>query len=321
MGQFLYMKYKVGIKKNKGAIRSLNSRASILDLLPSATNPIQAINNIVRTITPARALGYEALRDLPLLLKNPFSLLKVIFCALLTMNGTTNIVIQSDEQATLMSSQDSLKTFPTLIPSQNIRFQKLSLFRRDLIKFMIAFIFKLMIIINSQIVAQFKILLKRITIILLILSSLFSSLQCVANDLLPLISKTEQEYNIPTGLLLAIANIESTTKPYALNIGGRAIFAKSKAEAVAIVRYHLDQGRDNIDLGVMQINLYWHGKNFADIEQMLTPKNNIEYAAKFLTKLYEQHGSWNLAIRYYHSAKSEHNNKYAHKILLSWLGN
>ena len=52
------------------------------------------------------------------------------------------------------------------------------------------------------------------------------------------------------------------THPYALNIAGKPVITTSKQEAVAVVRHHLDQGRSNIDLGVMQLNFYWHGKYF-----------------------------------------------------------
>jgi soluble lytic murein transglycosylase-like protein len=141
-----------------------------------------------------------------------------------------------------------------------------------------------------------------------------------AEDLVQLIDKTEQEYAIPSGLLNAIATVESGNKPYALNISGKSIFASSKEEAAKIVRFYQDEGITNIDLGLAQINLHWHGENFKSIEEMLEPKHNIEYAAKFLTGLYKKHGSWNKAVRYYHSAKPEYHRKYSRKILISWLG-
>ena len=110
------------------------------------------------------------------------------------------------------------------------------------------------------------------------------------------------------------------THPYALNIAGKPVIATSKQEAVAVARNHLDQGRSNIDLGVMQLNFYWHGSHFKNIEEMLTPSSNINYGAKFLSDLYRQHGSWQKAVRYYHSSSPEHYKQYSRKVLISWLG-
>ena len=121
-------------------------------------------------------------------------------------------------------------------------------------------------------------------------------------------------------MLQSIASVESGNKPYALNISGRTIFANSKEEAVEIVRLYQERGVTNIDLGLAQINLYWHGKHFSSISEMLEPKYNIEYAAKFLSQLYQRHGSWNKAVRYYHSANPQYHIKYSRKVLISWLG-
>ncbi len=99
------------------------------------------------------------------------------------------------------------------------------------------------------------------------------------------------------------------------------MIASSKKEASEMVQLYLDQGNTNIDLGVMQVNLRWHGKYFKNIEEMLTPEYNIKYAAKLLTSLYQQHGTWQKAVRYYHSAKPEYHRKYSKKIILTWLSN
>ena len=68
-----------------------------------------------------------------------------------------------------------------------------------------------------------------------------------------LISKAEQENQIPSGLLAAIAKLESNTQAYALNINGNAVFNKSLEEASRIVKKKLATGMRNIDLGIMQL--------------------------------------------------------------------
>ena len=214
----------------------------------------------------------------------------------------------------------SLNIIPEAVATKNIKFQKLSLFSRDLIKPIISLIHILEYQIISFIVSKFMDVRKTIRLLLAILMVNFSFISCFAEDLAELIDKTEQDYAIPSGLLKSIASVESGNKPYALNVSGKTIIASSKEEAARIVKLYQDVGITNIDLGLAQINLYWHGKHFSSISEMLEPKHNLEYAAKFLTGLYKKHGSWNKAVRHYHSANPQYHIKYSRKVLISWLG-
>ncbi|MDR0329143.1 MAG: lytic transglycosylase domain-containing protein [Rickettsia sp.] len=218
----------------------------------------------------------------------------------------------------LCNNSSNNRTIKTLkhIPSQNIKFQKLSLFSRDLIQFITSLKFS----IPKSIISWFDILSKEIIKILVIIIVGFSQNMVFAQDLAGLISTVEKEHNIPSGLLKAIAEVESEMKVYAVNLGGKAFIAKSKAEASKNVLSYLRKGHTNIDIGVMQINWYWHKRHFSSLDEMLTPKNNVKYAAKLLTDLYLQHGDWQKAVRLYHSAKPYHHKQYSRKVLLSWLG-
>ena len=140
-----------------------------------------------------------------------------------------------------------------------------------------------------------------------------------AGNIDELIDKTESYYAIPSGLLKSIARVESGNKPYALNIAGRPIIVNSKEEAASIVRFYQNAGITNIDLGIAQINLRWHGKHFSSISEMLEPKSNLEYAAKLLNELYLKHGSWCKAVRHYHSANPDYHRKYSRKVLIAWF--
>jgi soluble lytic murein transglycosylase-like protein len=252
----------------------------------------------------------------PSLLKKPFFLLKEIFCLYLIMKIilTPNIHVAIGLVIPWFNSKD-----PVAGLSQNIRFQKLSLLSRDLIKPIISLVYIMKYQFILLILSRFRTWRKTIRTLLVILIASFSIQSCFAEDLAALIAKTEQEHAIPSGLLKSIASVESGNKPYALNISGRTIVASSKEEAVKIVRAYQANGVTNIDLGLAQINLYWHGENFKSIEEMLEPKHNLEYAAKFLSKLYQQHGSWNKAVRHYHSANPLYHIKYSRKVLISWL--
>ena len=64
----------------------------------------------------------------------------------------------------------------------------------------------------------------------------------------------------------------------------------------------------------MQLNFRWHGKAFANLEEMLNPEKNIDYAARLLCSLYKKHGKWHSAVRHYHSAKDKHNMRYSRRV-------
>lgn len=134
-----------------------------------------------------------------------------------------------------------------------------------------------------------------------------------------LITKAEIQNKIPRGLLAAIAKVESGHREYAINVGGRSIYASSLAKALSIAQSKINSGVTNIDLGMMQLNYRWHGNQFASLEEMLNPEKNINYAARLLKVLHDQHGNWQKAIRYYHSANLKHSKKYSRKVSMVWL--
>ena len=321
-------KYKVGISKISGTKNPIVRNINISLWSIATKNNINAGDRIVKNRMIPNSLGYEAFKDSPSLLKKPFSLSKLTFAPCAAIYGTTNNITKRNIHAPVSIiglPTNNVTGQPRLIPNQSIRFQKLSRFKRALMKFFITPLVVayqcILTTFTDLILARFKKVIKVITTILLIITTMGCLVPaCSANELVPLITQAEDQYLIPRGLLLAIAKIESGGKPYALNIAGKAVIATSKQEAVAVVNYHLDQGRSNIDLGVMQLNFYWHGKHFENIEEMLTPSRNINYGAKFLSDLYRQHGSWQKAVRYYHSSSPEHYKQYSRKVLISWLG-
>ncbi len=112
-------------------------------------------------------------------------------------------------------------------------------------------------------------------------------------------------YNVPLGVLYAVGLTETGNKgslqPNALNIEGRAYFAKSRADAIEKFNAATAEGKKLIDLGCMQINHYFHGEHFQSVSEMLDPHKNVDYAARFLTDLRKREGSWTLAVARYHA--------------------
>jgi len=89
--------------------------------------------------------------------------------------------------------------------------------------------------------------------------------------------------------------------PFAMNVEGRSMFARSKSEAMRSFAKAKASGAELIDVGCMQINHYWHKSAFASLDDMFEPEKNVAYAAKFLQKLRKREGSWTLAVARYHA--------------------
>lgn len=136
---------------------------------------------------------------------------------------------------------------------------------------------------------------------------LYALTQNISNQHHAIIKKVEKKYNIPSGLLHAIMQVESKGHPFAIysHKKGRrqSIQLKSSEEAVNYVMLLQSLGTRNINVGCMQINLKCH-KN-ENLALWFAPEYNIEYAARFLKQLYRQTGSWKNAVAYYHSGSKE----------------
>ncbi len=110
-------------------------------------------------------------------------------------------------------------------------------------------------------------------------------------------------YNVPYGLLVAIAKVESGFRPWVININqngksAKVINPKSYTEALVYVRYLHDNGF-NYDVGIGQINV-WNIKRLnLQPEQLLDPCNNIKVSAYILRENINKYGlTWEAIWRY-----------------------
>lgn len=123
---------------------------------------------------------------------------------------------------------------------------------------------------------------------------------------------------LPPGLLPAIARIESGRRvgrivrawPWTLNHAGKGLYFETREDTLAYLRQTVAKGPRNIDVGCMQVNHYWHGENFPSVEAMLDPETNIRYAVRFLKELHARTGSWEAAVRNYHSPDPDRGARY-----------
>ena len=80
----------------------------------------------------------------------------------------------------------------------------------------------------------------------------------------------------------------------------------------------LAEGRRNIDVGCMQVNLLHHPEAFADLEAAFDPADNVGYAADLLFRLRQEARSWTKAIAFYHSRTPKYNGPYRLKVFRAW---
>lgn len=148
---------------------------------------------------------------------------------------------------------------------------------------------------------------------------LAESLKCINH-----IKYFEKRMKFPENTLLALGIQESgrilkkykrpIAWPWAVNLEGKGHYFESKKEAVDFVKQNIREGKRNIDVGCMQVNLKHHPRAFRSIEKAFSPKYNIGYAADFLSKKYKQTKSWSKAIAHYHSSNEEKGRNYKNKV-------
>lgn len=156
--------------------------------------------------------------------------------------------------------------------------------------------------------------------ILLLVMSIFSMPTAHGNSLPSCekhVAAAARKHSVPLAVLYAVGLTETgrngTLHPHALNLEGKPYFASSAQDAVIAFKSARDQGLRLIDVGCMQINHHFHGEHFNSLEDMLDPRQNVTYAAQFLSRLKTQEGSWTRAIARYHAGAANHT---AHKVYI-----
>ncbi|WP_425336266.1 transglycosylase SLT domain-containing protein [Sinorhizobium garamanticum] len=148
-------------------------------------------------------------------------------------------------------------------------------------------------------------MMRRLTLSALVLATSTCSAWASAGVCEREIISAASKYGIPTGILYSVGLTETGRKgslqPYAMNIEGKAYFGTSAQDVLLRFGTARAQGAKLIDLGCMQINYYFHGENFRSPEEMLDPRKNVEYAARFLSNLRAKHESWTMAVARYHA--------------------
>ena len=123
---------------------------------------------------------------------------------------------------------------------------------------------------------------------------------------------------VPREVLYKIARLESgrhmdgrhVSWPWSINNGGKGYFLKDSTTALSTLAHLKAQGKTNIDVGCMQLNIRWHADFFDSLQQMMNPLDNVRYAASYLEQLYKETGSWEKTVKFYHSRNAKFNSVY-----------
>ncbi|BBL57571.1 hypothetical protein MKFW12EY_11840 [Methylomonas koyamae] len=124
-----------------------------------------------------------------------------------------------------------------------------------------------------------------------------------------------RRHRIDPYILYAVALTESRKNdgqnrvipsPWAINNAGNTFIPGSQQEAEALLNQLMVQGKRNIDIGIMQVNLRWHGHRVAKPEQLLIPSTNLEIGASVLSEAIQSvPGNLAHGIGRYYSWKNE----------------
>jgi hypothetical protein len=144
------------------------------------------------------------------------------------------------------------------------------------------------------------------------------------------IATADRSSPVPLALMRAIGVVETGRPdprthtvqpwPWSVDADGQSRFYDTKAEAIAAVQALQAEGVRSIDVGCMQVNLFYHPTAFTSLDEAFDPVANARYAARFLAVLHRREGTWPAAAAAYHSQSPELGAAYAQRVMAVWPG-
>lgn len=122
--------------------------------------------------------------------------------------------------------------------------------------------------------------------------------------------RTAELHQLDPYLLYAIALVESSRVaegraspwPWALNRGGKSIYASSRNEAIEHLKAVIAHGESNIDVGLMQVNYRWHFGRAGSLSSLIDPVQNVALGAEILSEaIASVPGNLALGVGRYHA--------------------
>lgn len=127
----------------------------------------------------------------------------------------------------------------------------------------------------------------------------------------PMIERVATEQGVPSQIFYAIVLAESRSPtqqgsrawPWTINLQGHPHFFATREEAYSFASTLVEQGTKNFDVGIAQVNWYWHGERFDyNLWSAFDPYTNLTAAAQHLREQYARPecNTWELAVGCYH---------------------
>lgn len=112
----------------------------------------------------------------------------------------------------------------------------------------------------------------------------------------------ERYYDLPPGLLSAVAAVESGHYPWTINLAGKAVATPDFASAAKLLRSADGLPRRDVAVGCLQIHMRYHLQKFPAPEWALVPAYNVWYGAGLLRELKDRYGDWETAVGHYNAS-------------------
>ena len=135
---------------------------------------------------------------------------------------------------------------------------------------------------------------------------------------------------VPDQLLYAIALQESKLTlgnntirpwpwPWTLNVKGSPQRLLNSKDTLNAIKQAKASGITNIDVGLMQVNLQYHGQRFESLSDAVNPYNNIWVGASIPKEEYQRcHNDWWCAVGHYHSPTPKRAEHYRRSVRTIW---
>ncbi len=136
-------------------------------------------------------------------------------------------------------------------------------------------------------------------------------------------------HGVPADLFYAVALTESGRTaegsilrkpwPWTLNIGGEGHFFTSRVEAWLALDASLSDGRQSVDVGLMQVNWRYHQTRLKNSWLALEPYNNLGTAAEILSDCFRKRRDWWASVGCYHAPANEQRAaRYRNRVMAHW---
>lgn len=157
------------------------------------------------------------------------------------------------------------------------------------------------------------------------------------SDIPPMYKLVAGEKGVPAKLFYALILNESRSPvsnggavkvlpwPWTVNYQGKSHYFPDRNSAFQFTKSLVDRGFTNFDVGLGQINWYWHKERFVGLWEAFNPYTNLSVAAKHFKEQYQRDecNTWELAVGCYHRPGQREVDKriaknYSTKVISIW---